>query len=176
MIDVFIGDDASPDPVVVPTPAPQPAPVTPARPVAPPATPSLHWWQRPGFKTTIQVLNIVAVLALVGVVGWQHFGPKPASVADTYYSTGKTFVPILGSTYGDGWIAAADAMEQGKTVADCQQIIAGTWKDKRVAAFIQNVTPVFQAVMPEGQEPGDPAKRKAIAEMWRSFGKGLKGQ
>lgn len=99
-------------------------------------------------------------------------GPTPASTA---YQAGLKYGPILGSTYAEAWDAAATALEQGKTVADAQRIIQQTWQDCRSKQFTAYVTPVLQAVLPEGTEPSDPVRRSAVIQAWRDFASGLKG-
>jgi hypothetical protein len=191
VIDVRLNDQPTPSgpsppvPYVPPAPAPyvppwpQPEPVPPPwprpQPVAPPARRSK--WLVPA----LIALNVLFVVVVLFALFWRATprpGPNPPSPpAPTVdaATTGRQFVPILGSTYGDAWLAAADAMEQGKSVPEAQKILQDKWKDARTKEFLAKVKPVFEAVMPEGEDPGDPAKRKAIAELWRDFGRGLKG-
>lgn len=99
--------------------------------------------------------------------------PGPLPVTDGV-ALGRSFAPILGSTYGDAWLAAAQALEQGKTVQECQKILQAQWQDSRSREFTKYVTPAFASLLPEGSEPSDAAKRAQVIAFWRDFGQGLK--
>jgi hypothetical protein len=120
----------------------------------------------------------VALLILAGVVLFDHFAllalprPEPAINAQ---ALGRSYAPSLVAGYADAWLAAAKALEDGRSVAEAQGTLQESWKDARVKAFREEVAPVFALVLPEGTEPADAAKRAQVALLWRSFAKGLKG-
>ena len=87
---------------------------------------------------------------------------------------GKSYGPVLLTTYADGWIAAANALEQGKSVAEAQEILQSTWKAERIKAFRARVQPQMGAVLSEGTEPASPAQRALVVRFWRNFAAGLK--
>lgn len=141
------------------TPAVQPAP---AKPVVKPG----EW------------LTPLSIFALAGVLAVNHFFPNDVHAPDRAINAvalGKAYAPTLSSTYADGWIKAAEAIESGKSIAEAQKALQDSWKEARTAAFTRDVTPGFSLVLPEGTEPGDPAKRQQVGQLWRDFAKGLKG-
>ena len=123
-------------------------------------------------------LTPFAVLTLAGVILYEHLtpqgGPAPSPTVNGV-ALGKAYAPTLASTYADAWDVAAKTLEDGKTVAEAQKALQDAWRDARVKAFRAEVLPGFGVVLPEGTEPTDPAKRAQVAELWRSFAKGLKG-
>jgi hypothetical protein len=87
---------------------------------------------------------------------------------------GKSYAPFVVTTYADAWLAAATALEDGKSVGESQEIFQSTWKAGRTRAFQKHVAPSFQRLLPEGTEPADPATRKRVASHWRAFARGLR--
>jgi hypothetical protein len=87
---------------------------------------------------------------------------------------GKAYAPVLAETYADAWIAAAEAIEQGRSVAEAQQVLQKTWTDARVEAFRAQIQPAFSRVLPEGTEPADEVSRTNVAAFWRAFARGLR--
>ena len=87
---------------------------------------------------------------------------------------GKSYGPVLLTAYADGWIAAANALEQGKTVAEAQDLLQSTWKQERIKAFRARVQPQMELVLAEGTEPASSAQRSQVAKFWRNFAAGLK--
>ena len=119
----------------------------------------------------------VSVLILAGVMLFDHFTqptiPAPAPTLDGQ-SLGKAYAPALVTTYADAWIAAAQSLEEGKSVADSQKALQDAWKDGRTKAFKAKVEPSLAQILPAGQEPSDPAKRAQVAALWRAFASGLR--
>jgi hypothetical protein len=66
-------------------------------------------------------------------------------------------------------------MEQGKTVTEAQSALQTTWQEARIKAFTTRIAPEFSKVLPEGQEPTNPADRAEVVKLWRDFAAGLKG-
>lgn len=105
---------------------------------------------------------------------WPGVG-KPARPAFTESVTlGKAYAPFVVTTYADAWLAAANALEDGKNVSETQETFQTTWKDGRTRAFQEHVAPALQALLPEGTEPTNPAARKRVADHWRAFARGLR--
>jgi hypothetical protein len=100
--------------------------------------------------------------------------PAPVAAADGV-ALGRSYAPVLASTYGDGWTAAADSLEKGGTVGDAQKALQDTWRDARERAFAARAVPAFARVLPEGAEPSTPEKRAEVVKLWRDFARGLKG-
>ena len=88
---------------------------------------------------------------------------------------GRAYAPLLLASYGDAWLAAAQTLEEGKSVAEAQKTLQDTWKDARVKAFTDHVAPSFGLILSEGAEPSTPEKRAQVVELWRDFARGLKG-
>ncbi len=124
-------------------------------------------------------LTPLVVLFVGGVVAYDHLVPKvtplPSPLVDGK-ALGRTFAPSTSSSLGEGWQAAADALEKGKSIADAQSALQDAWKDARVKAFSARVAPEFARVLTEGAEPTDPAKRAEVVKLWRDFASGLKGE
>jgi hypothetical protein len=128
-------------------------------------------------KTLKEILTPASILILAGVVLFDHLAPyrvpAPAPVIDGVV-LGKAYAPVLLSTYGDAWQAAAKTLEEGKPVAEAQKTLQETWKDARVKAFKTHVASSFALVLPEGTEPTTPEKRSQVVKLWRTFAQGLK--
>jgi hypothetical protein len=123
-------------------------------------------------------LTPLAVLVLAGVVIYDHFdaGATPAPQATVNgKALGRSFAPTVASNLGDAWLAAAATLEQGKTVIEAQSALQTAWQDARIKAFSAKVAPEFSKVLPEGQEPTNPAARAEVVKLWRDFAAGLKG-
>ncbi len=124
------------------------------------------------------VLTPLAVLVIAGVVAYDHFVPPvpatPQSIVNGK-ALGRSFAPSVSSSLGDAWLAAADALEQGKDIADAQTSLQAAWQAARIKAFTAQVAPEFSKVLPEGAEPTDPSKRAEVVKLWRDFAAGLKG-
>ena len=120
----------------------------------------------------------VLVLMIGGVVVYDHFSPRfpaPAPRAVDGKALGRAYAPEVASCLGDGWLAAADALDQGKTVPEAQAALHNAWQAARTRAFAAKVVPDFSRVLPEGAEPTDPARRAEVVRLWRDFASGLKG-
>ena len=129
-------------------------------------------------KTFKEYLTPVAILILAAVLLYDRVGPRPGpSPAPSINGAalGKTYAPVLASSYADAWLAAAKSVEEGKTIAEAQKVLQDTWKETRTRAFTAEVAPGFSVVLPEGTEPTTPDKRAQVAELWKSFSRGLKG-
>jgi hypothetical protein len=131
------------------------------------------------FSSFIQsTLTPVAVLLIAGVLVHDHFQPGgppgPVAIVDGR-ALGRSYAPSVAANLGDAWLAAANALEQGKSVSEAQTALQTTWQDARVRAFSAKVAPEFRKVLPEGQEPASPAARAEVVKLWRDFAAGLKG-
>jgi hypothetical protein len=131
-------------------------------------------------KTVKDLLTPVSILILAGVLLFDHLVPRPVPTPPPVPAVngqvlGKAYAPILLSTYGDAWLAAAKTLEDGKSVAEAQKSLQDSWQDARVKAFTAHVASSFSLILPEGTEPTTPQKRAQVAELWREFAQGLKG-
>ena len=88
---------------------------------------------------------------------------------------GKSYRFMLATTYADGWVAAAKALEDGKTIQEAQQMLQDTWKKSRNETFRTQLRPSFTKILPEGTEPASAEQRTRVATFWRSFAAGLRG-
>ncbi len=89
---------------------------------------------------------------------------------------GKAYAPVLATTYADGWVAAAKALEDGKSVEECRKVLQETWKGSRQRSFQAILQPDFSKVLSEGTEPADVTQRARVAAFWKSFASGLRGE
>lgn len=119
----------------------------------------------------------MAVFTLAVVLLQSHvsrrYGVAAVSGSDGV-TLGRAYAKTLAKTYADGWVAAARALDDGKSVSEAQRALQSTWQTARAKAFRIDVQPAFSNVLPEGIEPADSAKRKEVAALWRSFARGLK--
>ena len=124
------------------------------------------------------ILTPVAVLLLAGVVIHDHFsipGPSgPAQVVNGK-ALGRSFAPSVTSDLGDAWLAAADALDKGKTIPEAQAALQAAWQAARIQSFTAKIAPEFNKVLREGQEPTNPAERADVVKLWHDFAAGLKG-
>ena len=88
---------------------------------------------------------------------------------------GKSYGPVLVATYSDAWIAASKAFEDGKSVAEAQEVLQSTWKEERIKAFRARIQSRMSLILPEGTEPSTPEQRSQVVKFWRNFAIGLKG-
>ncbi len=124
------------------------------------------------------ILTPLALLLLAGVVVHDHFesvAPSGPRTTVNGKALGRSFAPTVASNLGDAWLAAADAIEQGKTISEAQAALQLAWQDARIKSFTAKVAPEFMKVLPEGQEPTNPAERAEVVKLWRDFAAGLKG-
>ena len=124
------------------------------------------------------VLTPLAVLILAGIVAYDHLegrGPAAPRPLVNGKALGRSFAPTVSSCLGDAWLAAANALEQGKDISEAQAALQSAWQDSRIKAFSAKVAPEFVKVLPEGLEPTDPSKRAEVVQLWRDFAAGLKG-
>jgi hypothetical protein len=129
-------------------------------------------------KTIKDILTPLAVLVLAGVVALEHLAhrqaPTPPPVPTVSgQALGRAYAPLLLASYSDAWLAAAQALEEGKPVAEAQKTLQETWKDARVKAFTNHVGSSFARVLPEGAEPTTPEQRAEVVKLWRDFARGL---
>ena len=118
------------------------------------------------------------VLIMAGVVVYDHslLGERTGAQANVNgKSLGRRFAASLGSSFGDAWLAGADALDQGKSMGDAQAAMQANWQAGRGKAFATQVAPEFAKVLDEGAEPTDPTQRAAVVKLWRDFAAGLKG-
>ncbi len=131
-------------------------------------------------KTVKELLTPVSILTLAGVLLFDHLVPRPVPKpppAPTINGQvlGRAYAPVLLSSYGDAWLAAAKTLEAGKSVAEAQKSLQDTWQAARVKAFTDHVASSFSLILPEGTEPTTPQKRAQVVALWRDFARGLKG-
>jgi hypothetical protein len=131
-------------------------------------------------KNVKDLLTPVSILILAGVLLFDHLVPRPVPTPAPVPTVngrvlGKAYAPILLSTYGDAWLAAAKTLEDGKSVAEAQKSLQDSWQNARVKAFTDHVASSFCLILPEGTEPTTPQKRAQVVELWRDFARGLKG-
>jgi hypothetical protein len=131
-------------------------------------------------KTLKELLTPLSVLVFTVVAFIDHRiqrpVPAPSPVpAVTGQVLGRTYAPLLLSGYSDAWLAAAQTLEDGKSVAEAQQTLQETWKDVRVKTFSNHVAPSFGLVLAEGAEPSTPEQRARVVKLWRDFASGLRG-
>jgi hypothetical protein len=124
----------------------------------------------------------VAVAILAGALAWQMWrgkvvptpGPSPTPTVDAV-TLGKTFAPKLAAALADGFEAAATMIAAGTSVTDADNSLKTKFAAARNEAFKASVAPEFSKILPEGQEPKDPATREAFAKIHRDFASGLRG-
>jgi hypothetical protein len=131
-------------------------------------------------KILSEILTPVSILILSGVMVFDRLVPRHVAVPEPLpvaavngVALGRDYAPILVSTYGDAWLAAARALEEGKPVAEAQKTLQDAWKQARVRAFADHVAPRFTLVLPEGAEPSTPQERARVVQLWRDFARGL---
>ncbi len=88
---------------------------------------------------------------------------------------GTAYRSMLANAYAEGWVAAAKALEGGKTIPEAQQVLQARWLDARNEAFRTRLKPSFTRILPEGTEPVSAEQRTRVATFWRSFAAGLRG-
>ena len=124
-----------------------------------------------------EMLTPVSLIVMAGVVLYDHSLPRTRPAREPTVdgvALGRAYAPLLVSSYADAWLEAAKAIEEGKPAAEAQKVLQDSWRDARLKAFKAEVLPAFERVLPEGTEPVDAARRSQVAELWRSFAKGLK--
>lgn len=118
------------------------------------------------------------VFGLVAVVAYDHLAPKPPVPSPNAVdgrAAGRKFAATMPATFADAWLAAAEALDAGKSIADAQAALQTAWQAGRSQSFEALVAAEFAKVLPEGAEPATPAQRAAVAQLWRDFAAGLKG-
>jgi hypothetical protein len=131
-------------------------------------------------KTFKEYLTPLSVLIFTVVAFIDHRiqrrVPPPSPVpAVTGNVLGKTYAPLLLASYSDAWLAAAQTLEKGNSVAEAQKTLQETWKAARVKSFTDHVAPSFGLIIAEGAEPSTPKKRAQVVALWRDFARGLRG-
>jgi hypothetical protein len=131
-------------------------------------------------KTLKDYLTPVSVLVFTVVAFIDHRIHRPVRPPSpvptvTGQVLGRSYAPLLLSGYSDAWLAAAQTLEEGKSVADAQTALQETWKAARVKSFTDHVAPSFGLVLAEGDEPSTPEKRAQVVKLWRDFARGLRG-
>jgi hypothetical protein len=131
-------------------------------------------------KTFKDWLILALGMALASVATFEvvtrlpHAAPKPKPLVDGA-KLGRAYAPQVVSTLSDAWNAAADALSQGKSVAEAQATLQQNWQAARAKAFVASTAPEFAKVLADGTEPKDDTQRAAAVALWRSFARGLKG-
>jgi hypothetical protein len=135
-------------------------------------------------KTFKDWLTLGLAMALTAVVTFEvvtrlpHAAPSPSpspAPAVNGVKLGKAYAPQVLSTLADSWNAAADALAQGKSMAEAQATLQQSWQSARARAFVASVAPEFTKVIAEATEPKDAAQRAQVVSLWRDFAKGVKG-
>jgi len=131
-------------------------------------------------KTFKEYLTPLSVLVFTVVAFIDHRIQRPVPAPSPVPAVagqvlGRTYAPLLLSSYGDAWLAAAQTLEEGKSVAEAQKTLQETWKDARVKSFTDHVAPSFGLILAEGAEPSTPEKRAQVVKLWRDFAGGLRG-
>ncbi len=88
---------------------------------------------------------------------------------------GRSYGPKVVVALADAWVAAAEALGRGASVAEARSTLQTTWSALRRKAFAAEVAPGLAAVLPEGTEPGDEAHRARVVAFWSEFARGLRG-
>ena len=118
------------------------------------------------------------VVVLAGVVAHDRLiagRPAAPSTSVNGAALGRAYAPLVVSSLSDAWLAAAQTVGDGKSVAEAQKTLQETWQAARVKAFTANVAPGFAKVLAEGAEPKNTEERDAVVKLWRDFARGLKG-
>jgi hypothetical protein len=127
-------------------------------------------------KTIKDWLLLLMGLALAGVLTFEFVSHRRANpVAPTPAALGRAYATTVVVTLADAWVAAADALEKGKTVVEARTALQDGWQAARTKAFVASVAPEFAKVLPEASEPKDNAQRAQAVALWREFARGLKG-
>jgi hypothetical protein len=124
------------------------------------------------------ILTPLAVIILAGVVAYDHVSGDHSSDSRSVVNgkaLGRSFAPIVATNLGDAWLAAADALEQGKSIPEAQAALQAAWQDARIKSFAAKIAPEFIKVLPEGHDPTNLALRADVVKLWRDFATGLKG-
>jgi hypothetical protein len=156
--------------IVIYDPTYRPGP--PPRPVKPPA---------PARAAGFSPAWLVAAVALAAA-GWMYRDrthrpdPPPAPAPDGgFVALGREFAPRLAAALAAGFDAEADAYEAGKTASESNKALKEEFSRARQKAFADACGSAFAGVLPEGREPEDDARRKAVAARDRAFARGLRG-
>lgn len=124
--------------------------------------------RRPSGQSVPQTGRHAAVATKVSV----REAPRSRSTAKAT-AAGRTYATVLAAAYADVWLAAADAVERGGSVADAERAFRDAWAAARRKAFKRHVEPIFSRHLPAGKEPADAAARARIVALWRAFADGL---
>jgi hypothetical protein len=124
---------------------------------------------------SILVLGMTLAAMTTFEVVTRVYRPSSIPAAVDGAKLGRAYAPQVVSTLSDAWNAAADALGQGKSVAEAQAALQQSWQAARAKAFAASVAPDFSKVLAEGVEPKDDAQRAQVVALWRSFARGLKG-
>jgi hypothetical protein len=116
------------------------------------------------------ILLPVSLLVVTVVVFVDHRIPRPDPAPPPVPAVngqvlGRAYAPLLLASYGDAWLAAAQALEEGKSVAEAEKTLQDTYKDARVRAFTDHVAPSFGLILPAGSEPSTPEKRAQVVAL-----------
>src|SRR6202012_822507 len=103
------------------------------------------------FKDWMILARGMAPAALVTfevVTRLPHAAPTPAPAVDGA-KLGRAYATSVVATLSDAWSTAADALGQGKTVAQAQAALQQNWQAERAKAFTAAVSPEFAKVLAE---------------------------
>ena len=115
-------------------------------------------------------LTPVSVLLLAGVIVFDHLSPRVAPSPEPTVNgetLGRAYSPILAATYATAWEAAAQEIEQGKPVAEAQQVFQSTWQDERSRHSNPRFSPASRLSFPKAPNrptrPSVPRSRRCGA-------------
>jgi hypothetical protein len=127
-------------------------------------------------KTIKDWLLVLMGVALAGLLTFDYVSRRQANpTPPTPAALGRVYAKTVVVTLADAWIAAADALEKGKSVVESRKALQDGWQAARTKAFVEGVAPEFAKVLPEGSEPKDATQRAQAIAFWREFARGLKG-
>ena len=105
-----------------------------------------------------------------------HFEPSVAfRPADPIAAAGKAYGSRLLKIYAAAWQDGARKIDGGGSVEAGIAAVSVSWQTQRAALYKATMTPILNAIVPEGTADGDitPAQRAAVAAAFRSFAAGL---
>jgi hypothetical protein len=151
-----------------------PTPPVPTPPTPP--TPPASWGSR--VTTFIKTwATPLAIFVLAGAIIFHTFSPVPSNpVTLDAKKLGQNYGLVLRQSYADACKVTASDLRAGKKVTEAQADFVNAWKTAREAAFVRDVKPLFNPVLPEGTEDPSSTQRQAAADLWEKFAAGVSGK
>ncbi len=100
--------------------------------------------------------------------------PAPPAPETEIEKAARAYAQGILEATAQGWEAAALELEKTATVRDALAKGAQVQYEQRLQSLRKNVTPVFNRVLPEGQEPTTPEQRAAAVKAYRDLATGLR--